>query len=142
MPHDLYFWAHLYICCPGFVWNRVNFHKKPIGPNKQDIPCHVTSRSVFKWGSWLEQGDLLLRSKLSIGRWEKCTLHILFISIIVVVFFSLCVWLNHFYLSLRVLPFPSDSPPHRTRGREEWENNCVVLCCQLGLNHDICIVKC
>ena len=96
---------------------------------------------VFKWRSWLEQGELLLRSKVSIGQWENCTLYILFISIFLVIFFSspFAVLLNCFYRSPQVLPFSSDSPPHPTGG-EEWESNCVVLCCQLGLNHESGII--
>ena len=50
----------------------------------------MTSCSVFTWGSWPGQGNLLLGRELNIRQWENCTLYILFITIIVVIFFSLC----------------------------------------------------
>jgi len=40
----------------------------PNSPVKQDTPYHMTSCSVIRYGSWLEEGDLLLRSKMSIRR--------------------------------------------------------------------------
>jgi len=70
---------------------------------------------VFKCGSWLEKGDLLSGSKLSTGVREHCALYILFISIIVVIFFSLCcsvklfISTHKFCLFLLILfPIPSE----------------------------------
>jgi len=41
--------------CPGFSWNRANFHKKLAGLTQQpiqwDILYYVMSCSVFKWGA-------------------------------------------------------------------------------------------
>jgi len=57
--------------CPGFSWDRVNFHKKLAGLTQTgdqmgcSIPCDVTL-SIYV-GSWLKERLLLLRSKLGIG---------------------------------------------------------------------------
>ena len=63
-------------------------------------------------------------------------LYILFISIIVVVFFSLCRSVKLFYPNPQVLHFPSDTSPHPTGMRDECEGDHVALCCQLGLKHN------
>ena len=79
--------SHLYLqqprsssFCPGFGWDRVNFHKKPgrdtAGPADPNWP----NKGVFAtmcphgvaqhWGgSWLGGGELQLGSTLGIRRW-------------------------------------------------------------------------
>ena len=88
----------------------------PKQPVKWDIWYHVTSCLIFKWGCWLEQDDLLRRSKLSIGWWESCTLYILFISI-VVIFFSLCHSVKLFLSQPSHFTFSFYSSPHPTGAR-------------------------
>jgi len=118
-----------------FTGSRLGWPKPA---NKWDIQYHVMSCSVFKGGSWLEQGYLLLGSVLSIRWWENCTLFILLTRILAVVCFSLCCSVKPFssqpmsFCLFLLILFPSPLG----RG-EEWESDCVVLCCRLGLNHNI-----
>ena len=65
---------------------------------------------------------------------EKIELCVFFLSLLLWFSSPFAVLLNCLYPNPQVLPFPSDSPPHPTGG-EEWENNCMVLCCWLGLNY-------
>ena len=68
---------------------------------------------------------------------------IFFLSVLLLLFSSpFAILLNSFYPNPQVLPFPSDSPPLPTRAGEEWESSCLVLCCQLGLNHDNLLLYC
>ena len=86
-------------------------------------------------GSWLKGGYLPLRTKLSVGG-ESIAYRIFFLSGLLLLLSSpIAVLLNCFYLNRWVLPFPFDSPPHHTG--EEWGSNCVVLCCQGRLKHNI-----
>ena len=106
--------SHLYLqqprsssFCPGFGWDRVNFHKKPgrdtAGPADPNWP----NKGVFAtmcphgvaqhWGgSWLGGGELWLSSALRIGWCERVVLriplflYILLISIVVVTVHFLC----------------------------------------------------
>jgi len=94
---------------------------KPANQIGYSIPCDVIlSTSV---GSCLEEGDLLLRSKLSIRQWESCILYILFISIVVVIFFSFCYSIKLFLSQPTnfAFSFCFSSPSHQGGGRSERE---------------------
>ena len=76
-----------------------------------------------------------------LGSEQNCAVYpsfcICFLSVLLLLFFSsFAVPLNGLYPKPRVLPFASDSSPHSTGGGEERANGRMVLCSQLGLNHD------
>jgi len=70
--------------CPGFGWDRVNFHKKPgrntagladpDWPNKQGIQYHVTSCSVGSGGAGWEEVNRCWRERWVLGD-ESCSVY-------------------------------------------------------------------
>jgi len=101
-----------------------------VDPNqliKPIIQYHMASCAAFKWGRVI----LLLGSELSIGQWENCTLYILFITSIVILFFSLCcsVTLSFSQTTSFAFFFQFSCPSHREEERESDR------CLGLGLNH-------
>ena len=119
--------------CPGFGWDRVDFHKKPGGdtagpadpnwPNKWSTWYHVTSCLVPSgragWGEvnypsgarWASGGE---REFLHVVPSVFCIfLPVLLLSL----FASFAFLLNCPCPNQRVLPFSSHSPPHPTRGK-------------------------
>jgi len=59
--------------------------------------------------------DLLLRNNLDIGWREHCMLYIIFISIIVIIFFSLCLSVKLFLTQSKSFAFSFSLPSH-----QEW----------------------
>ena len=124
----------------------VNFHKNP-GGLAQTSWSNGIFNTMWHHARYLGRGagwgrricylgaSCALSGELSIKQWENCNLCILFISILVV-FFSLCCSIKLFLTQpmsfclflLILLPI--------LLWRGEWESNCVVLCCRLGLNHN------
>ena len=117
-------WESLWVS-PVFRRNRVNFPNKLAGLTQTSqsnrilhtMYCHAQYLS----GTLVEAGDLLLRNKLSIRWWEHRMLSVLFLSIIVVIFFSFCrsvkLFLSQhmsFAFSLRF-----SSPSHQGGGGNE-----------------------
>ena len=107
--------------CPGFGWDRVNFHKKPAGLTQTSQSngtfdtswCHAwylsevagQSRVIsYSGASWAWGG-------------EKIALCIFFSSVLLFFSSPFAILLNCFYPNPQVLPFPSDSPPHPTGAR-------------------------
>ena len=145
-------WSKLIQCCPGFGWDRVNFHKKPVRdtarqadpnwPNKRGIWYPVPPGSVLSGGSWPGRGQLHLGCTLGIGQWERVPLciplflYILLFSIGVTVCFLRCsVKLPLSWPMSFAFFFPFCSAPQQGEGRQ---SDHVVLWCQPGLNYDKC----
>ena len=127
--------------CPGFSWDRVNFHEKPAGLTQTS---QSDGRFYTKWhhAGYLSGGAACSRVICYSGAsWalggENIACCVFVLPVLLLLFASpFTVLLKCFYPNPWVLAFPVDSPLHLTRWGKEGESNCVVLCCQLGLNHD------
>jgi len=117
---------HWFPECPGFSWDRVNFHKKPGGdtagpadPNWPDNPgirYRVPSCSMRSWGAAREcAGHRAVREMLYVFPWGF--LDALLISIISVTVCFLCCSVKLPLSQLTSLPFSSHSSPCRSGGR-------------------------
>ena len=93
----------------------------------------------MNWRSWLRGGwpGSLLRDGL-VTRWwaiALCITHFVYCILLIIIIFHWCpikLSLNPQVLLWWVF-FPY-SPPHPTASR--WASSCVVLSCQMGLNHN------
>ena len=123
-----------------FTRSWLSWPKQPI---KWDILYRVMSCSVFKWGCDWRRGFCYSGASWAWGG-ENTACCICFLSVLlIVVFFSLCHSVKLFssqptsfaFFLLILLLIPS--------GREEeWESNCVVLCCKLRQNHNTTEMVC
>jgi len=52
--------------CPGFGWDRLNFHRKLTQTGHMGYSGYL-NHMTYRWGSWLEWGSLLW-SSLGIGQ--------------------------------------------------------------------------
>ena len=119
--------------CPGFGWDRVNFHKRLVGLT-QTSPSNGILYTVW-WCAWyLSEGAGWRRGICySEASWalsgENITRCKFFISILLLgFFFSLCLSVKRFLSQPTSFAFSSGCG-------EEWESEYAVLYWQLGLNH-------
>ena len=127
---------------PGFSWDKVNFHKKLVGltqtSQSNGIFCGMWWHAQYLSGELTEaRGFCYSGASWALGG-DNISCCIFFLSELLLLFSPpFAVLVNCFYHNPWVLPFPSDSSLHPTGTGEERESNCVVLCCQLRLNHNI-----
>jgi len=99
--------------CPGFSWDRVNFHQQLAGltqPFKWDILHHVMSCSAFQCEAGWRRGFCYSGASWALGG-ENFACCICFLSVLLL-FSSFAILLNCSHPNPQVFClFPSDSPP-------------------------------
>ena len=126
--------------CPGFSWDRVNFHKQQVGLTQtanrmgHSIPCDATLSICGE----LAEGEAFATQKQAEHRVVRtlCVVYAFYQYYWLLFSSPFAILLNCSHPNPGVFAFflliPLSIPPGRGK---EWESNCVALWCKLRQNH-------